>query len=281
MSTSVTVDPSLAESGNQVSLEPSESETPMTLAQELCFKTIDAITRRFPELKEIRPGGKPFRGLSTAANPEAGAVRIWNGDRIARMVYIGLRSELPRHDGVTGTMLVDSHMVFAFTPKESAIPHFTLDSVHAANYLAFHLDLIPRVDLGANLAYMDAVYGGLVTDAQAETKKAEGFSPAQLSSRQLAVMSPWMLANRATPEAFGKIPVMIYLDQWSRLIENGLPAAATEGLTATDLARRDAQNRSVLFNKIVDPVWVQIETMIGQDVGEELRVLLCRQDRDI
>lgn len=253
----------------------------MTLAQELCFKTIEAITSRFSELKEIRTDGKPFRSLSTPSNPEAGAVRVWNGQRIARMVYIGLRNELPMRDGSGRTMLLDSHMVFAFTPKESAIPHFTLDSVHAGPYLAFHLDLIPRVDLGANLAYMDSVYGGLVTDAQAEAKKVEGFTPAQLSSRQLAVMSPWMLANRASPEAFTKIPVMSYLEQWSRLVENGLPAAATEGLSADDFARRDAQNRAVLFNKIVDPVWVQIEGMIGEDVGEELRTLLRRQDRDI
>lgn len=253
----------------------------MTQARELCFKTIDAITARFPELKEIRPNGKPFRMLSTRESPEAGAVRVWNGERIARMVYIGLRSELPMHGGGSGTMLVDSHMVFAFTPKESAVPHFTLDSVHAGPFLAFHLDLIPRVDLGANLAYMDAVYGGLVTNAQAEAKKVEGFTQAQLSSRQLAVMSPWMLANRATPDAFAKIPVMSYLDQWSRLVEQGVPASATEGLTGTDLARRDQQNRSVLFNKEVDPVWGQIEAMIGADVGAELRTLLCRQDRDV
>ena len=253
----------------------------MTQARELCFKTIDAITARFPELKEIRKDGKPFRTLATKQNPEAGAVRVWNGDRIARMVYIGLASELPMRDGSGGTMLLDSHMVFAFTPKESAIPHFTLDSVHAGPYLAFHLDLIPRVDLGANLGYMDAVYGGPITEAQAEAKKVEGFSPAQLSSRQLAVMSPWMLANRASGDAFTKIPVMTYLEQWSRLIEQGLPAAATENVTPADCARRDELNRAVLFNKIVDPVWIQIEAMIGADVGEELRVLLRRQDRDI
>ncbi len=253
----------------------------MTQARELCFKTIDAITARFPELKEIRPAGKSFRTLATSQSAEAGAVRIWNGERIARMVYIGLRNELPMRDGSGGTMLLDSHMVFAFTPKESAIPHFTLDSVHAGPFLAFHLDLIPRVDLGANLAYMDSVYGGLITDAQAAAKKVEGFTPAQLSSRQLAVMSPWMLASRASAEAFSKIPVMTYLDQWARLVEQGLPAAATEGLTASDLARRDEQNRSVLFNKVVDPVWVQIEAMIGADVGEELRTLLRRQDREI
>ena len=94
-------------------------------------------------------------------------------------------------------------------------------------------------------------------------------------------MSPWMLANRATSDAFSKIPVMSYLEQWSRLVEQGLPATVTEGLTANDFARRDEQNRAVLFNKIVDPVWVQIEAMIGADVGEELRTLLRRQDREI
>ncbi len=253
----------------------------MSPARELCFRTIDAISARFPELKEIRPEGKAFRLLATSQSPEAGAVRVWNGERIARMVYIGLRNEQPVRGGSGGTMLLDSHMLFAFTPKESAIPHFTLDSVHAGPYLAFHLDLIPRVDLGANLGYMDAVYGGVINEAQAQAKKVEGFTPAPLSSRQLAVMSPWMLANRVSGEAFAKIPVLSYLDQWSRLVEQGLPAAATEGLTGSDFARRDQQNRSVLFNKVVDPVWVQIEAMIGADVGEELRTLLRRQDREV
>ncbi len=252
----------------------------MTLARELCFKTIDAITARFPELTEIRKEGRAFRILPTAQNPEAGAVRVWNGERIARMVYIGLASEMSMRDGSGRTMTIDSHMVFAFTPKGSAIPHFTLDSVHSGPFLAFHLDLIPRVDLGANLAYMDAVYGGPITEAQAEAKKVEGFTPAQLSSRQLAVMSPWMLANRATPDAFQKVPVLTYLEQWARLVEHGLPASCTEDLSADDFARRDAKNRAVLFSKEVDPVWAQIEASIGAEAGEELRLLLRRQDLD-
>ena len=64
---------------------------------------------------------------------------------------------------VTSTIVVppiqlDSHMMFAFTPSDSAVPHFTLDSVRAGDHHAFHLDLIPRLDLGAHLAYMDACF---------------------------------------------------------------------------------------------------------------------------
>jgi hypothetical protein len=252
----------------------------MTPARELCFRTLEAITSRYSELEEIRPNGGPFRVLKTASNPEAGAVRIWNGKRIARMVYVGLANELPTRDGSGRTMIVDSHMVFAFTPKHSAVPHFTLDSVTMGPMFAFHLDLIPRVDLGANLSYMDEVYGGPIDAAHVEAKKCEAFTPAQLSARQLAIMSPWMLANRSTPEGVAKVPVHTYLQQWARLVDNGISAASTQGLTPEDFTRRDRQNRAILFNKEVDPVWNQIEAAIGADVGEELRTLLKHQDSD-
>ncbi len=252
----------------------------MTPARSLCFQTLNAITSRYAELEERRRDGGPYRTLKTATNPEAGAVRVWNGDRIARMVYIGLANELPMRDGSGRTMRVDSHMVFAFTDKHSAVPHFTLDSVSMGPMVAFHLDLIPRVDLGASLAYMDEVYGGTVTEAHGAARACQAFSPANLSPRQLAIMSPWMLANRSTLEGVEKIPVTTYLERWEHLLERGISDAAVGDATPTQLAERDAKNRAILFNKDVDPVWNQIEMAIGSEVGDELRLLLRRQDRD-
>ena len=54
---------------------------------------------------------------------------------------------------------------------------------------AFHLDLIPRVDLGANLDYMNAVFNPL-TGIFTEACAIEGLSPAEISPRQKALMSP-------------------------------------------------------------------------------------------
>jgi hypothetical protein len=246
----------------------------MTLARELSFKTIQTIQQALPDLVEQKgPGGGAARPIAAAGNPEAGALRIWEGST-ARMVYIGLNAELPMRDGSGRSMVLDSHMIFAFSGKHSPVPHFTLDAISAGPVLAFHLDLIPRVDLGARLEYMNAVYGGALTEARSETLKHPGFSEAPLSPRQLALMSPWMLAKRATPEAFKTLPVDAYLDRWFSLLTRGVPEEALVGLTAADFAERDRLNREALFNKDVDPVWHQIEAMIGADVGEELRTVL-------
>ena len=114
--------------------------------------------------------------------------------------------------------------------------------------------------------------------AWAQLKKVEGFSEAPLTPRQLTLMSPWMLASRATPEAFQKIPVQTYLDRWFSLLNTDKLTATLDQLTGEDLARRDRQHRAALFNPLVDPVWPQIEQMIGADVGEELRQVLKIQD---
>ncbi len=251
----------------------------MTLARTLSLRTIDSITSAIPELREVRAAdGGIARRIATSRNPEAGALRIWQGDKVGRMVYIGLNSELPMRDGSGRTMVLDSHMIFAFTDKHSAVPHFTLDAIAAGPMLAYHLDLLPRVDLGAHLGYMDRVYGGELDALRKQALTLEGLSEAPLSPRQYALMSPWMMANRATPEAFQKLPVQGYLDRWISLVRSGISAELTADMSLEDMARRDAQHRAALFNADVDPVWHQIEAMIGADVGAELREVLRQQD---
>lgn len=250
----------------------------MTLARTLSLRTIETITAAMPELREVQgAGGKIARVIPTAQNPEAGALRIWQGDKV-RMVYIGLNAELPMRDGSGRTMVLDSHMIFAFTHKHSTVPHFTLDAIAAGPVLAYHLDLLPRVDLGAHLGYMDRVYGGDLDEARKKALTLPGFSEAPLSPRQHALMSPWMMANRATPEAFQQIPVDSYLDRWLSLLNTGIAAELTSDLSREDLVRRDREHRAALFNAEVDPVWRQIEAMIGAEMGADLRDVLRQQD---
>ena len=65
-------------------------------------------------------------------SPEpVGTVRLFSGGPIHKLVYIGLAVPM---------IGLDSHMVFAFTAPDSAVPHFTLDSVLAGPHFAFHLD---------------------------------------------------------------------------------------------------------------------------------------------
>lgn len=235
----------------------------MTMARDLSLATLDTIRRRF-DLAEV---GDPYIPLTVRGMPETlGAARVFCGNRVTKMVYIGLTFP---------PASLDSHMIYAFTAPESPIPHFTLDAVLAGDHFAFHLDLIPRVDLGMNLAYIDAVHHPLTGEFEA-VKQIDGLSPAQITPRQCALMSPWMLAYRADERAFARIqePVGIYLEHWFNLVEHGLSPELNADFEPAYLAERDRRNRAAIFNPAVDPVWSQVERLIGAEVGARLREIL-------
>lgn len=236
----------------------------MSLPQQLSLGTLEKIKIRFG-LREI---GSPCLSLSSPMSPTpVGSLRLFSGEAVHKMVYIGL---------VVPPIGLDSHMLFAFTKPESHIPHFTLDSVMAGPHFAFHLDLIPRADLGANLKYMNAVFDSL-TPIFEEAKKIEGLTPAQLGPKQYALMSPWMLAYRANESAFEQIqtPVNGYLEHWFHLVENGIPADA---VPTGDFALRDQLNRAAIFDPEVDKVWAQVSRLVGEETSERMRAILRNQE---
>lgn len=242
----------------------------LTLARDLSHSTLQRIVERFDLTEQTGSDGGAFIPLPGPMPGAGGECRIWSGKEIERMVYVGLA--VPPAN-------LDSHMLFAFPPTDGPLPHFTLDSIAAGPGYAFHLDLIPRVDLGANLSYMDAVFGPL-TETFDAGRAIEGLGAAHLSPRQLALMSPWMLAYRATEPAFRAIEgcVQSYLDHWTKLLENGLPATITDDLDPAGLATRDQRNRAALFNPEVDPVWNQIRPLIGDENVARIINLLMGKD---
>ena len=242
-----------------------------SLPAALSQRTLRRIVDRFG-LSEV-PGedGGPHMALFSQApmyQGRVGQVRLFRGK--------------PLFQVVTSTIVVppiglDSHMMFAFTPSDSAVPHFTLDSVKAGDQHAFHLDLIPRLDLGAHLAYMDECFAPL-SSVFAAGGAAAGLSEAQLGPRQRAIMSPWMLAKRATAGAFAAIDGVVdeYLRHWFELVEGGVTAAAARGVDAAALVERDRRNKAIIFNRDVDKVWDQITPLIGADAAE-LQIALLRR----
>ena len=86
-----------------------------------------------------------------------------------------------------------------------------------------------------------------------------------ITPRQRAVMSPWMIVNRATPDAFNQVEplVLFYLDHWLGLLEANAPENALQGNDTTALAARDKANRAIIFDPDVDKVWNQITGLIG------------------
>lgn len=199
--------------------------------------------------------------LTSPISPEpVGRLRVLHGDPIDKLVTVDL---------VVPAIDLDSHMIFAFTPPDSAVPHFTLDSVRSAEYHAMHLDLIPRADLAVHLAYLDAAFLPLTPLLEAAWQ-IEGVSAAAVGPRQRAMMSPWMVVCRATETAFRALGTTVddYLQHWLTLVDKGVPPVAG------DLAARDRANRANLFSPEVDPVWAQVARLLGDEQAERVRTEL-------
>ncbi len=244
-----------------------------SLPEKLFSDTLHSLVAQLGLTEQKSEGDRPWMPLVSQlpmVQGEVGNVRLFTGSPLFRVVTCSLAVE---------PIQLDSHMLFAFTPGDSAVPHFTLDSVKAGEHFAFHLDLIPRLDLGSNLAYMDEVFTPL-TDAFEAGSAIEGLSMAHLSPRQNAIMSPWMLAKRATEEAFSEIEstVETYMKHWFKLLDEGVSESACAGISAAQLRARNLANKQIIFNPDVDPVWERITSMIGEDAVAAQRALLIGED---
>ncbi len=241
----------------------------LSLPHALHERVLNRIVDTLGLTEEHGADGGPYLPLTShapMAEGSVGQVRRFTGDPLFQVVTSSI---------VVPAIGLDSHMVFAFTPSNTAVPHFTVDSVQAGDVYAFHLDLIPRVDIGSRLAYMNEVYQPL-TEVFEQGSAIEGLSKAHLSPRQLAIMSPWMLANRATKDAFIEMGGIVdrYLDHWFRVLEVGISAEALEDVSAPELVARDGRNKAAIFNADVDPVWQRIIPLVGEEAASEQIALL-------
>ncbi len=240
-----------------------------SLSQQMHDQTLNRIVERYAMREITSADGGPWLSLVSQvpmAQGEVGRVRVYKGGPLCQLVTCTI---------VVPAIGLDSHMLFAFTATEGGLPHFTVDSVRNGADYAFHLDLIPRLDLAVALSYMDAVFSPLTPQFK-QHRELPGLTPAQLDPRQYAVMSPWMLVNRADESAFRSTfaAVEAYLNHWFALMEQSLPTAALAGTTPQQRAARDEAHRAVLFNPEVDKVWKQITPLIGADsVGKIIGLL--------
>ncbi len=245
----------------------------LSLPEALFTRTLNRVVDHLGLQEQQGEGGGPFLPLGSRlpmVEGEVGNVRLFTGAPLFRVVTCSLAVE---------PIGLDSHMMFAFTPGDSAVPHFTLDSVAAGEHNAFHLDLIPRRDLGANRAYLEQVFAPLTEHFEAGNA-IEGLSPAHLSPLQNAIMSPWMLAKRASEDAFAAIDdsVDAYLDHWFSLLQSGLSEDALAGTSGAELQARNLANKRMIFDPAIDPVWNRITGMIGEDAVAATRALLIGED---
>ena len=230
----------------------------MSLSADLCLGTVEKIETRLSLTETVNT--PLFSAIDGSA---VGTHRVLSADGVAALVYVGMTVE---------AFGLDSHMCFAFTPSQSPVPHFTVDSVLAGPHYAFHLDLIPRLDPGANLDYIDHCYGPL-TEVHDQVVQSEGLTPAHLSPRQWQLMSAWMLAHRADEDGFRGVfdAVAHYRDHWLRLVIEGVPDNAVGDATPEDLDRRGSRNRSAIFNPDVDPVWGRVDQLLGPETSADIQ----------
>lgn len=240
-----------------------------SLSQKLHDETLNKIVDRLGLTEVQADGGGPILPLISQVpmvQGQLGQIRVFKGDGITKLLSCTI---------VVPPIGLDSHMLFAFTDTESGVPHFTVDSVRNGEDYAFHLDLIPRLDLAVELAYMDEVFSPL-TEEFNKHGELPGLSKAQLDPRQYAVMSPWMLVNRADEAAFTATfdSVNAYLEHWFAVLDNGVSDKALGDTTPEQRASRDETHRSVLFNPDVDKVWGQITPLIGAGSAEKIIAML-------
>jgi hypothetical protein len=241
----------------------------LSLSQQLSEGTLTHLLDITGATEVHGPDGGNLLVAAGEPGQPTGTMRVFTG---------GTERQLPVQK-IVWTMLqvpargVTTCMIFAFSDPSTGIPHFTLDcSDHGNGGYAFHLDLLPRVDLATHVPYMDEVFGPL-TPLYDAGRSLPGLSATRTTRRQYAMMSPWMLVNLADETAFHAIggTVRAYADHWHTLVEHGLSDDVTSSLADTDLAARDARVRLNLFSPEIDPVWGRVDSMIGPEAALVMR----------
>ena len=242
----------------------------------MVLTTLDKIVGALGLTEEHNADGDAVLPLFGAGGPlegqRIGEFRVFSRADGTRVVYSALAVD---------AFGMDTHQVYAYTASDSAVPHLFLDSAISPNTdgtFHFGLDLIPRVDLGANLDYSEVVYGP-VTEARAEALSQPGvMGVPSLGPLQWSIRSPWMAAAIVAPDDLRKLGsiVDVYVDHWLGLMNNGLPAGIVTAAETAILDARDRRNREAMFSPRTNPVWGLLDKLVGPDVAQAMKDVLIK-----
>jgi hypothetical protein len=236
----------------------------MSVAREVSQRVITAIVRRLG-LAEVRDATRAL-DLTVPEQPPA-RLRGWSGEAVERLLSVELAAP---------AIGLELGMVAAFAPSTSALPHLVVEVVASPGGLSLFVDLSQRVDVGADLPWIDAAWTPL-TAAHQGALEAEGVTPAALNHRLRALLGPWTVAVRCDEAglrgAVGR-SVDAYLDHWLDLMTRGLAPTITDALDSAALSARDRRYRAALFSADVDPIWRRLEGLLGASGAAVLQGLL-------
>jgi len=255
---------------------PAERVTPQVdrTGRAMVTATLTRIVSALGLVEETGDDGDAVLPLHAIGGPldgqRIGEFRVFSRGDGTRVVY----SKLAIDD-----FGMDTHQVYAFTGANSPVPHLFLDTAISPNTegtFHFGLDLVPRVDLGANLDYSEAVFAP-IDEARAAAISQPGVMPVpSLGPLQWSIRSPWMVAAIVEPADLTKLGGVVdaYVDHWIGLVDAGLDAQIAESVAWQDLPQRDLRNREAMFSPRTNPVWALVDRLVGAESGAAMKSLL-------
>jgi len=164
--------------------------------------------------------------------------------------------------------------LYGFSPPSSSVPHLVAETrpTEQRRITMLSLDLLPRVDLAVNPAYVEMVYGPLDSelDASAERVTTEGddiFAPLLKTPRRRRVLaSPWATAvvlGNGLLEMHEKALLRAYMNRWETLLDAGDEGPDGLDLCSPSRVARDRLLREGLADERQDRFWVDLRSLCG------------------
>lgn len=224
-----------------------------------------AVSRLIEENRcvDIAPDSPAWQDLNRGET-RVGELRVYRGRGVVeKVVSAHFKLDAPP---------IESYMVTVFTRPDSPVPHFVLDVVRFGPNASFHVDLLPKRDLGVSLPYVDRCFSPL-SAIKAEIEKDARFTPGTAPLRQRAFLSPWMALFTHAPSELEAARGYVdrYFEHWSSLL-----TTTPDPVLATDpsLTDRDALQRKLVFSRDLDPVWGMLDRALGEKTVDQLLSVL-------
>lgn len=215
--------------------------------------------------------------LSTLTGEPLGETSVSFGPEVDKAVTVDLRLADDREP----SRLCSFHV---FARPTALVPHLAIEWVAMVRAgqkrIGLVLDLLPRLDLAVNLAYVDEVYGPL-TPILDRAFDIDGVEPERLHPRRAICFSPWRVSVTGPVEAGDALDEIVsrYIDHWTAIISGGVGSSVDPVANdPTKLVQHDKYHRNALFEEASDPNWERIYHLLGPNEAAELRMTLRTQE---